>query len=150
MLLIPLFVDQFCNAIRAVRLGLGVRVFKNEISGDSIFDAASEVLRDERYARFLFLQKTLAIYDILRYAKRSKSLNAMLGDKLISAEQALSYRMKLVSKHSTKHLPRLYAARNMNILQLYCIDVIVFWSGLFVLCIYLIAVLLRTLYRLAV
>lgn len=48
MLLIPLFVDQFSNAIRAVRLGVGIKVFKNDISSDSIFDAASQILTDER------------------------------------------------------------------------------------------------------
>uniref|UniRef100_A0A914VET1 glucuronosyltransferase n=1 Tax=Plectus sambesii TaxID=2011161 RepID=A0A914VET1_9BILA len=96
MLLIPLFVDQFCNAIRAVRLGLGIKVFKNEISSDSIHDAASQVLNDPRFG------------------ERAKAVDAMLSDKLISAEKALSYRMELLSKHSTKHLPRLYVARNMN------------------------------------
>lgn len=48
MVLIPLFVDQFGNALRAVRLNIGVSVDKNAITEESMGSAIEQVLKDQR------------------------------------------------------------------------------------------------------
>ena len=42
------FADQIDNAIRIQDKGLGVLVSKHDLSGDNIYDAIQEVLKNER------------------------------------------------------------------------------------------------------
>uniref|UniRef100_A0A914WMV5 glucuronosyltransferase n=1 Tax=Plectus sambesii TaxID=2011161 RepID=A0A914WMV5_9BILA len=104
MVLIPLFVDQYGNAMRAVRLNIGVNVDKNTITAESFASAIDQVLNDQSFA------------------DRAKRMANILGDSLIAPDVALSHHLRTAAKeHSTKYTS-LIQAQKFTFFDYHCAD----------------------------
>lgn len=48
-IVIPIFADQYYNSGCAVRNGVAIRIFKDEITEQNIVNAIDKILKDKRY-----------------------------------------------------------------------------------------------------
>jgi len=106
LLMLPLFWDQFGNARRAERHGLGLTLDKYHLTADGIASAMEQILSDTRFS------------------ERAKALSSMINDRIISTQDAALHWIRRIG--SGKPFPYLSQANKLNFFQYHCLDVIAF------------------------
>ena len=110
----PIIADQINIAAFVVNRGLGIRMYFNQFSVNSLMENIEEVIRNQKYA------------------KRMQAASAIMRDEPATAAEKASNMINHVIKHGDKHLKT--GAHQLSYLQYYMFDVFLFICSAVILC----------------
>ncbi|GMT12874.1 hypothetical protein PFISCL1PPCAC_4171 [Pristionchus fissidentatus] len=108
LIVIPVLADQQRNAHQIERIGVGLRLDKNDLSGvEKLSEAITEILRNEKFRQ------------------NARKVKQMIADRPFQMKEIFIRNMEFIAKHGPLRQLDHYG-RNLNWIQYYLIDVIVF------------------------
>ncbi|PIK37266.1 putative UDP-glucuronosyltransferase 2C1 [Apostichopus japonicus] len=127
MIIIPLFGDQYAHAVRVQEKGMGVMLDKSNLTEESVMEAIREVI------------------DNPKYKQRVQHFSNIHHDAPLKPLERAVYWIEHVMKFGGDHLrPR---SADMNFIELYMIDTVIFLSSLVLFLLYVEYLFLKKCYR---
>lgn len=124
MILVPLFADQYGNARRAVRHGLGLTLDKMTWDSKTITSTINTVLGDDKLKHHeIFFSIINNHYLFYRFRLYAKKFSSMLKDKLIPSDKFTNHVIEQIVR-ARDTWPTVKAAKNLNLFQYFCLDII--------------------------